>query len=249
MKKENIENGKKEEIQLEQMDSDFLKQLSELSKQLKTDDEILNDYKEKKSLKEENNSKIIIKQNGAENNNNIINNIDRELENINELFNENNLNDNPFKEAYNIMNSKQNIFDLNENDLMLQSLDSINSQIFKMNSLLYNTIGKNEPNGIENKNEIKEKENNILGKILEFLLQSNLLKNTICNMKKSIEQSLEKNKNNLKKEENEKYQEAILNAEIIINEANKIQPDKDKVMDSLQKLQQIANCVDSISFI
>ena len=249
MKKENIENGKKEEIQLEQMDSDFVKQLSELSKQLKTDDEILNDYKEKKSLKEENNSKIIIKQNGAENNNNIINNIDRELENINELLNKNNLNDTPFKEAYNIMNSKQNIFDLNENDLMLQSLDSINSQIFKMNSLLYNTIGKNEPNGIENKNEIKEKENNILGKILEFLLQSNLLKNTICNMKKSIEQSLEKNKNNLKKEENEKYQEAILNAEIIINEANKIQPDKDKVMDSLQKLQQIANCVDSISFI
>ena len=68
-------------------------------------------------------------------------------------------------------------------------------------------------------------------------------------MKKSIEKSLEKNKNNLKKEENEKYKEAILNAEIIINEANKIQPDKHKIMDSLKQLQQISNDIDSISFI
>ena len=251
MEKESIENGKKEEPQLEEMDSDFLKELNELSKQLKTDDELLNDYKAKNSLKKLENNKIIIKPNGAENNN-INNNITRELENINELFDNNNLNENPFKEAYNIMNSKQTIFDLEENDLLFKSLDSINSDIFKFNSILSKTINlnnKNEINGIENKNEINEIENNILGEILDFLIQSNLLKDTIFNMKKSIEKSLEKNKNNLKKEENEKYKEAILNAEIIINEANKIKPDKNKIMDSLKQLQQISNDIDSISFI
>ena len=66
-------------------------------------------------------------------------------------------------------------------------------------------------------------------------------------MKQSIEDSFQKNKNNLSKDENEKYKEALLNADNILNETNKVHPDKDKIMDSLQKLHQISNDIDSIS--
>jgi hypothetical protein len=176
--------------------------------------------------------------------NNINNNINiNEMGDINELFKDNNININPFQEAYDLLNAKQNIFNFEDNNLMLESLDSLHSTITQFNSILNKTIGmdNNSNSNDADKNGIKEKENKILEEILDFLLQSCMLKNTIINMKQSIENSFQKNKNNLSKDENEKYKEALLNADNILNETNKVHPDKDKIMDSLQKLHQISN--------
>ena len=256
-----MENGDnknqiKQEPKIEEMDEEFLKELNQLSKQLKTDDEIINDYKLKNSIETEQknitNTENNIKptENGGNYNNNInINTNINEMSDNNELFKDKNININPFQEAYDLLNEKQNIFNLEENNLMLESLDSLNSTITQFNSILNKAIGMNnnsKANGAE-KNGINEKENEILVKILDFLLQGGMLKDTILIMKKNIEDSLQKNKNNLTKDENEKYKEALLNADNIINEINKIHPDKDKIMDSIQKLQQISNDIDPIS--
>lgn len=250
-------NEIKKEENIEEMDSDFLKELNQLSKQLKTDDEIINDYKTKNSIKNEDkegkNENISINKNDSESN--INNNLDNEINNLNKLLNNNNINENPFQEAYNAMNSKGN-FNFDENELIMEPLNSLYSQIYQFNSILNKTINtdniniqKDSNGNIINENEILEKENNVLGEILDFLIQSNLIKDTILNMRKSIENSLEKNKNNLKKEEKEKYQEALQSADKIINETNKVNPDKNKIMDSLQQLQQISNDIDSILFV
>ena len=251
----NNKNQIKQETNIEEMDEEFLKELNQLSKQLKTDDEIINDYKLKNSIETEQrniinteNSIKSIENGGNYNNLNSNTNINK-MSDTNELFKDNNININPFQEAFDLLNEKQNIFNLEENNLMLESLDSLNSTITQFNSILNKTIGMNNnsnSNGAE-KNGINEKEKEILENILDFLLQSCMLKNTILIMKQSIEDSFQKNKNNLTKDENEKYKEALLNADNILNEANKVHPDKDKIMDSLQKLHQISNDIDSIS--
>ena len=127
---------------------------------------------------------------------------------------------------------------------MFESLDLLNSNVSEFNNILNKLVNLNNT-----QNEMDEKEKNILGEIYGFLIQSNLLKDTILIMKKSIEESFEKNQNNLKKEEKEKYQEALLNAETIIKETDKLHPDKNKIMDCILKLQKISNDIDSISFI
>ena len=209
----------------EELDQEFLQELNTLTKQLKTDEEIQKDIKSK-----QNPSKI-----------------DKE-----KIKQENNINENPFQEAFDKMNSNnQNSFGFENGDLMFESLNSLNSTMNQFNSLLNNTINSSNNNtegekNIQNQNEINEKQNHILEEILDFLIQSNLLKDTILNMKKSIEDSKEKNKNNLKPEEDKKYQEALLNSNNILDEINKIHPDKEKIMDSLQQLQKISNDIDCI---
>ena len=212
------------EQKIEEMDPEFLQELNTLTNQLKTDEEIQKDFKSKQSSnKIEESEKPIV----------------------------NNLNINPFQEAFNMMNSdNQNFIGLENNDLMFESLNSLNSTMNQFNSLLNNTINMNNNNNEGDKNkdnsEINEKQNHILEEILDFLIQSNLLKDTILNMKKSIEDSFDKNKNNLNQEENQKYQEALLNANNILNEITKIHPDRGKIMDSLQQLQKISNDIDCI---
>ena len=209
----------------EELDPEFLQELNTLTKQLKTDEEIQKDIKSKQNLSK----------------------IDKE-----KIKQENKINENPFQEAFDKMNSNnQNSFGFENGDLMFESLNSLNSTMNQFNSLLNNTINSSNNNtegekNIQNQNEINEKQNHILEEILDFLIQSNLLKDTILNMKKSIEDSKEKNKNDLKPEEDKKYQEALLNSNNILDEINKIHPDKEKIMDSLQKLQKISNDIDCI---
>ena len=209
----------------EELDQEFLQELNTLTKQLKTDEEIQKDIKSKQNLSK----------------------IDKE-----KIKQENKINENPFQEAFDKMNSNnQNPFGFENGDLMFESLNSLNSTMNQFNSLLNNTINSSNNNtegekNIQNQNEINEKQNHILEEILDFLIQSNLLKDTILNMKKSIEDSKEKNKNDLKPEEDKKYQEALLNSNNILDEINKIHPDKEKIMDSLQQLQKISNDIDCI---
>ena len=203
----------------EDMDPEFLKELNSLTKQLKTDEEIQKDLKNSKESSD-------IKENEIK---------------------ENNINQNPFNEAFDKMNLN-NFYNNENNDLIFESLDNLNSQVNQFNFLLNKSIDLNKNNNkdkeTENKNEINEKQNNLLKEILDFLIQSNLLKDTILNMKKLVEESFEKNKNKLKPEEKNKYEEVLINTNIIINEVDKLNPDRDKIMDSLEKLQQISNDID-----
>ena len=203
----------------EDMDPEFLKELNSLTKQLKTDEEIQKDLKKNKESSDKKENEI----------------------------KENNINQNPFNEAFDKMNLN-NFYNNENNDLIFESLDNINSQVNQFNFLLNKSIDLNKNNNkdkeTENKNEINEKQNNLLKEILDFLIQSNLLKDTILNMKKLVEESFEKNKNKLKPEEKNKYEEVLINTNIIINEVDKLNPDRDKIMDSLEKLQQISNDID-----
>ena len=207
----------------EELDPEFLQELNTFTEQLKTDEEIQKDIKSKQ-----------IQNNNEQN----------------KIKSEQKENENPFQEAFNIMNSNnKNSFGFENGDLMYESLNSLNSTMNQFNSLLNNTLNANNNNEGEknnDKNEINEKQNHILEEILDFLIQSNLLKDTILNMKKSIEDSKEKNKNNLKPEEIQKYEEASLDANNILNEVNKIHPDKGKILDCLQHLQKISNDIDCI---
>ena len=208
----------------EELDPEFLQELNTFTEQLKTDEEIQKDIKSKQIQNNKEQKKIKSEQKE---------------------------NENPFQEAFNIMNSNnQNSFGFENGDLMFESLNSLNNTMNQFNSLLNNTLNKNDNNNKDDKNndknEINEKPNNILEEILDFLIQSNLLKDTILNMKKSIEDSKEKNKNNLKPEEMQKYEEASLDANNILEEVNKIHPDKGKIMDCLQHLQKISNDIDCI---
>ena len=203
----------------EDMDPEFLKELNSLTKQLKTDEEIQKDLKKNKESSDKKENEI----------------------------KENNINQNPFNEAFDKMNLN-NFYNNENNDLIFESLDNLNSQVNQFNFLLNKSIDLNKNNNkdkeTENKNEINEKQNNLLKEILDFLIQSNLLKDTILNMKKLVEESFEKNKNQLKPEEKNKYEEVLINTNIIINEVDKLNPDRDKIMDSLEKLQQISNDID-----
>ena len=209
----------------EELDPEFLQELNTFTEKLKTDEEIQKDIKSKQIQNNKEQKKIKSEQKE---------------------------NENPFQEAFNIMNSNnQNSFGFENGDLMFESLNSLNNTMNQFNSLLNNTLNKNDNNNNKDdknndKNEINEKQNNILEEILDFLIQSNLLKDTILNMKKSIEDSKEKNKNNLKPEEMKKYEEASLDANNILEEVNKIHPDKGKIMDCLQHLQKISNDIDCI---
>ncbi len=203
----------------EDMDPEFLKELNSLTKQLKTDEEIQKDLKKNKESSDKKENEI----------------------------KENNIIQNPFNEAFDKMNLN-NFYNNENNDLIFESLDNLNSQVNQFNFLLNKSIDLNKNNNkdkeTENKNEINEKQNNLLKEILDFLIQSNLLKDTILNMKKLVEESFEKNKNKLKPEEKNKYEEVLINTNIIINEVDKLNPDRDKIMDSLEKLQQISNDID-----
>ena len=148
------------------------------------------------------------------------------------------------------MNSKgQNFFDFNSGNILVDSLNTLSSKMYQFNSLLINTINHDKSNGEEdnkNENALDEKQTHLMEEILDFLIQGNLLKDTVLNMKKSIDDSFEKSKNNLKSEENKKYEEAALSANNILNEISKIHPDKGKILDSLKQLQQISNDIDNM---
>ena len=76
--------------------------------------------------------------------------------------------------------------------------------------------------------------------VLDYLIKFDLLKETILNMKKSINEAFEKNKETLNENEKNKYEESIKCANLILEEISKSNFDKQKIIDNLYNLQQIA---------
>ena len=187
------------------------------------DDDFLNELNElsqkiKKEPKLKENSDIItpIKNNieSKEDNKNLLE-AKKELENninkINEQFKFMN-ESNPFIEAFNNNNNNN----INEKDL----------------SNLFNELELNL-NGMNNIMEMFEN-------VLDYLIKFDLLKETILNMKKSINEAFEKNKETLNENEKNKYEESIKCANLILEEISKSNFDKQKIIDNLYNLQQIA---------
>ena len=147
----------------EELDQEFLQELNTLTKQLKTDEEIQQDFKSQQKLKKEKEQKKEIDE--KQNNN------------------ENSKNENPFNEAFNLMNSNgQNFFDFNSGNLMVDSLNTLTSKMYQFNSLLINTINHEKSNGKDdnqNENDLDEKQTQLMEEILDFLIQGNLLKDTV----------------------------------------------------------------------
>ena len=120
----------------EELDPEFLQELNTFTEKLKTDEEIQKDIKSKQIQNNKEQKKIKLEQKE---------------------------NENPFQEAFNIMNSNnQNSFGFENGDLMFESLNSLNNTMNQFNSLLNNTLNKNDNNNKDDKNndknEINEKQ-------------------------------------------------------------------------------------------
>ena len=101
-----MENGNSKS---EEMDKEFLEELNSLTKQLKTDEEIQKDLKLNQSKNKE----------------------DKTKEKDND---DNNINENPFSEAFNEINSKNpNFFDFENNGLIFDSMNEKSAHKFEKN--------------------------------------------------------------------------------------------------------------------
>lgn len=238
------------------VDMDFLSELKELSKEIKPEPVIQNEIKIKEELSsnninnckkdepnipppanEKSNDNYDIKMNEAmeklENNLKIISNtLKDQLKNEN--INPESIN-NPFTETFSKM--------MNENDLL---------NFNEMNKIFSNFPGFDFPQNSNNPQENastptnnEEAQKKICNDVLELLLSTNLLSETITNMKKSIESSFIKNKETLTKEEIEKYNQSIEYADSILKESQKVHPNKEIIVDMLYHLQQITE-IDNI---
>ncbi len=209
-------------------DDDFLNELNELSQKikkepkLKENSDIITPIKNNIESKEDNKNLLEAKKE-LENN---INKINEQFKFMNES--------NPFIEAFNNNNNNINEKDLsnlfNELELNLNGMNNIMEDFLKKENL------SNENNNTNGKDyEMKMFEN-----VLDYLIKFDLLKETILNMKKSINEAFEKNKETLNENEKNKYEESIKCANLILEEISKSNFDKQKIIDNLYNLQQIA---------
>lgn len=216
-------------------DIDFLSELESLSKEIKP--EKITETKEK-----ENN--VIQETPNNDNNNTIQSEYDINMQNaftemenhlkvlsdklkeqLNDGVNVEQMGDNPFIDAFTKMqNAPLDDFKLEDMNKLFEAMPQMP---------LPNNEGK------------EESQKKMCNEVLECLLSSNLLNETVMNMKKTIEESLAKNKDKLTKEELDKYTKSIEYADIIINEANKVHPNKEIIIDMLFQLQQITE-IDNI---
>ena len=210
-------------------DDDFLNELNELSQKikkepkLKENSDIITPIKNNIESKEDNKNLLEAKKE-LENN---INKINEQFKFMNES--------NPFIEAFNNNNNNNinekdlsNLF--NELELNLNGMNNIMEDFLKKENL---SNENNNPNG-------KDYEMKMFENVLDYLIKFDLLKETILNMKKSINEAFEKNKETLNENEKNKYEESIKCANLILEEISKSNFDKQKIIDNLYNLQQIA---------
>ena len=214
-------------------DIDFLSELESLSKEIKPEkitEPKQKDVKEEDTPKNDNNnpqSQYDINMQNAfmEVENHLKALSDKIKEQLNDGVNVDQMGDNPFIDAFTKMqNAPLDDFKLEDMNKLFEAMPQI-------------ALNTNE-----GKEEAQKK---ICNEVLECLISSNLLNETVMNMKRTIEDSLSKNKDKLSKEELDKYNNSIQYADMIISEANKGQPNKEIIIDMLYQLQQITE-IDNI---
>jgi hypothetical protein len=81
----------------------------------------------------------------------------------------------------------------------------------------------------------------LFGDLLEFLLKSDMLAEPLGQIKISVESYLEKNKDKLKKEEEDKYKSMLEYIDTIMTEIHKKEPNKALVIDTFYKLHELSD--------
>jgi len=166
---------------------------------------------------------------------------------------------NPFVDAYSEMNQtpidQKNIMDLfagmgnlsDEPNLNMENLNEGNIQNIMQ---LYEILSKLSNQKENNKNlseEEKEKELKLLFEhLLEFLLKSEMLAEPLSQIKSSVISYLDKNKEKMNAEEQEKYKSMLDYIDIINSEINKPSPNKPLIIDTFFKLHEISNLDNNI---
>ena len=211
-------------------DDDFLNELNELSQKikkepkLKENSDIITPIKNNIESKEDNKNLLEAKKE-LENN---INKINEQFKFMNES--------NPFIEAFNNNNNNNNI---NEKDLS-NLFNELELNLNGMNNIMEDFLKKENLSNENNNTNGKDYEMKMFENVLDYLIKFDLLKETILNMKKSINEAFEKNKETLNENEKNKYEESIKCANLILEEISKSNFDKQKIIDNLYNLQQIA---------
>jgi len=171
---------------------------------------------------------------------------------------------NPFVDAYsemnqtpfadkNIMNLFAGMSNMNLNDENANvNMENFNEGNIQNIMQLYEILSKlsDQKESTNNKDlteEEKDKELKVLFEnLLEFLLKSEMLAEPLSQIKNSVIAYLEKNKDQLNNEEQEKYKNMLEYIEIINNEISKPQPNKPLIIDTFFKLHEISNLDNNI---
>ena len=220
-------------------DDDFLKELNELSKKINKEPELKNNMNNKID-----NEKLIPKLNLINNNKDNKNEnkqfieskkeLEQNINKINEqltLINESN----PFINAFNTNNNNN----ITEKDLS-NMFNEIESNLNGMNNLMENFLKREKLSNEKDNNDNKENQMKMFEDVLDYLIQFDLLKETILNMKNAINEAFDKNKGNLNQNEINKYEESNKCADLILKEISKKNMNKQIIIDNLYNLQQIA---------
>ena len=210
-------------------DDDFLNELNELSQKikkepkLKENSDIITPIKNNIESKEDNKNLLEAKKELEKN----INKINEQFKFMNES--------NPFIEAFNNNNNNN----INEKDLS-NLFNELELNLNGMNNIMEDFLKKENLSNENNNTNGKDYEMKMFENVLDYLIKFDLLKETILNMKKSINEAFEKNKETLNENEKNKYEESIKCANLILEEISKSNFDKQKIIDNLYNLQQIA---------
>lgn len=110
---------------------------------------------------------------------------------------------------------------------------------------LYDILGKlsdNKDGETSNNSGDKNKQlESLFGDLLEFLLKSDMLAEPLGQIKNSVDTYLEKNKDKLKPEEEDKYKSMLGYIDTIMTEINKKEPNKALVIDTFYKLHEMSD--------
>ncbi len=220
-------------------DDDFLKELNELSKKINEEPELNNNMNNTIE-----NEKLIPKLNLMDNN---IKNKENKNENkqIIESKKELEQNINKINEQFKLMNESNPFIDafnnnnINEKDLS-NMFNELELNLNGMNNLMENILKEEKLSNQKDNNDNKENQMKMFEDVLDYLIQFDLLKETILNMKKAINEAFDKNKGNLNQNEINKYEESIKCADLILEEISKKNMNKQIIIDNLYNLQQIA---------
>ena len=220
-------------------DDDFLKELNELSKKLNKEPELKNNMNnkiEKEKLIPNLINNIENKEKKNENKELIESKkiLEQNINKINEQFNLINQS-NPFIDAFNNNNNNN----INEKDLS-NMFNDLELNLNGMNNLMENFLKGEKFSNENNINDNKENQIKMFEDVLDYLIQFDLLKETILNMKNAINEAFDKNKGNLNQNEINKYEESIKCADLILKEISKKNMNKQIIIDNLYNLQQIA---------
>jgi hypothetical protein len=158
--------------------------------------------------------------------------------------NPNNVSNNPFVETFREMN--ENHMNNNLSDLLKLFENSGDGKIPEGEAgdikNLYDILGKLSDNKeIHAEQPDKAKLESLFGDLLEFLLKSDMLAEPLSQIKNSVTNYLEKNKDKLIAEQEEKYKSMLTSIDTILSEIQKKEPNKALVIEIFYKLHELSD--------